>query len=297
VRVEVRRDALLRQPPAWLSRWTAEAEAQGCIASGTGLELAAQILEALPLDPAAAYQLLHASDTQTGYVDLGPENILQVASPILREGTPANAPAVESARITGLTVEVKTSSNLLGFETARYAIRPKPAGIGFAIVPLSAERHIQGAVTPAAAPAANHLQFPPDAAFYRLFYKAEEGTMRIMVVSGPTRAELDRRTDALRADPNACARLTSEACILIPKGVAVNPDVLVMLNGRDTALPVRTTVGRAIASAGEKSPQSVLPRLTVRRPYGGKPVSVEFDPASPEILGLILSGGEEIAWR
>ncbi len=296
VRVDIARDALLRQPPAWLSRWTAEAESRRCIAPGVGLELAARILEAVPLDPAAAYQLLHASDTQTGYVDLGPENRIQVASPILRDGTAGGA-LLDSAKITGLTVEVKASSNLLGFETAWYAIRPKTRGIGFVIAPVSAERHIEDTVTPATAPATNYLQFPPDAAYYRLFYKAEAGTMRIMIVSGPTRTELDRRTQALAADPNACVRLTREACVLIPEGVAVNPDVIVTVDGRETAVPVRTTVGRAIVSAGEKNPESVLARLSVRKPYRGRLVPVVFDSASSEILNLVLSGGEDIVWR
>ena len=297
MRVTVTRDGLLRQPPAWLSRWTVAAESQGCIAAGQGFKLASRILESLPLNPDAAYRLLHASDVETGYVDLGPENRLQVDSPILREGTPPDAPVIESAKITGLTVEVKTSANFLGFETAWYAIRPKPAGTGFSIVPISAERHIQGTVTPAPAPAANYLHFPPEASFYRLFYKAEQGTMKIMVISGATREELDGRTQAIAADPGACERFTREICILIPKGVALNPDIVVTVNGREAALPVRSTVRRAIAASGEKNAESLLPRLTVRRLYGGKPVPVEFDAASPEILNLILSGGEEISWQ
>src|ERR1039458_2376108 len=77
VRVTVTRDPLLKQPPGWLSTWTAHAELQGCIAAGEGLKLAARIVESLPLDPRAAWRLLHADDRQTGYVDLGPETRLQ----------------------------------------------------------------------------------------------------------------------------------------------------------------------------------------------------------------------------
>jgi hypothetical protein len=40
----------------------------------------------------------------------------------------------------------------------------------------------------------------------------------------------------------------------------------------------------------------VLPRLAVRRRYGGKLAPVEFDRNSTEILDLILIGGEKISW-
>ncbi len=101
VRVTVTRDRLLKQPPGWLSAWTAHAELQGCIAAGEGLKLAARIVESLPLDPRAAWRLLHADDRQTGYVDLGPETRLQVVSPILREGAPADAPILDASNLTG----------------------------------------------------------------------------------------------------------------------------------------------------------------------------------------------------
>jgi len=35
----------------------------------------------------------------------------------------------------------------------------------------------------------------------------------------------------------------------------------------------------------------------VHKLYAGKPIPVEFDRASPEILGLVLSGGEKISCK
>jgi hypothetical protein len=40
----------------------------------------------------------------------------------------------------------------------------------------------------------------------------------------------------------------------------------------------------------------VLPKLVVRKPYAGKPIPLEFA-ANPEILGMILAGGEELSWE
>jgi len=56
-------------------------------------------------------------------------------------------------------------------------------------------------------------------------------------------------------------------------------------------LALRSTVGAAIHL------DRVPPELKVYKLYDGKPVPVEFDRASPEILGLVLNGGEKISWK
>jgi hypothetical protein len=302
VRVTVTRDPLLKQPPGWLSAWTAQAESQGCIAAGEGLKLAARIVESLPLDPRAAWRLLHADDRQTGYVDLGPETRLQVVSPILREGAPPDALILDDSNLTGegnrLTLTLKSTPNLVGYETAWYAIQPKAGHIGFAITPLSAEKHIQGKVEPAAAPATNYLMFEPQAAYYRLFYKADQGEVVEVVLAAPTRAELDRQTQVFNSDPALCAQVPSQACVVIPKRVALNPFLAIAVNGSETTVPVGSTVRSAIqATTGARNIERPPPELKVYKLYAGKPVPVEFDGASPEILGLVLNGGERIFWK
>jgi hypothetical protein len=295
VRVTVSRDLLLKQPPGWLSAWTAQAESQGCVAAGEGLKLAARIVESLPLDPRAAWRLGHADDRQTGYVDLGPETRLQVVSPILREGAPPDAPIQNATNLTGegsrLTLTIESSPNLVGYETAWYAIQPKTGQIGFAITPLSAEKHIQGKVEAAAAPATNYLKFGPQAAYYRLFYKADQGEVVEVVLAAATRAELDRQTQAFNSGPALCAQVPSQACVVIPKRVALNPFLAIAVNGSEATIPVGSTVGAAIRL------ERVPPELKVYKLYAGKPVPVEFDRASPEILGLVLNGGEKISWK
>jgi len=295
VRVTVTRDPLLKQPAGWLNAWTAQAESQGCIAAGEGLKLAARIVESLPLDPRAAWRLLHADDRQTGYVDLGPETRLQVVSPILREGATPDAPILDASNLTGernrLTLTSKSTSNLVGYETAWYAIQPKAGQIGFTITPLSAEKHIQGKVEPAAAPATNYLKFEPQAAYYRLFYKADQGEVVEVVLAAPTCAELDRQTQAFNSGPALCAQVPSQMCVVIPKRVALNPFLAITVNGSETTVPVGSTVRAAIHL--ERLP----PDLRVYKLYAGKPIPVEFDRARSEILGLVLNGGEKISWK
>jgi hypothetical protein len=295
VRVTVTRDPLLQQPPGWLSAFAAQAESQGCIAAGEGLKLAERIVESLPLEPRAAWRLLHANDLQTGYVDLGPETRLQVVSPILREGSPPDAPILDTSSLTGdgtrLTLDLKSTPDLIGYETAWYAVQPKAGQIGFAITPLSAEKHIQGKVEPTAAPATNYLKFEPQAAYYRLFYKADKGEVVEVVLAAPTRAELDRQTRTFNSDPALCAQVLSQMCVVIPKRVALNPFLEITVNGSETTVPV----GSAVRAATRLD--RVPPDLRVYKLYAGKPVPVEFDRSGTEILGLVLNGGEKISWK
>ncbi len=295
VRVTVTRGPLLKQPQGWLAAWTAQAESQGCIAAGEGLKLAARIVESLPMDPRAAWRLLHANDLQTGYVDLGPETRLQVVSPILREGAPPDAPIMDTSNLTGegnrLTLDLKPTPNLIGYETAWYAVQPKAGQIGFAITPLSAERHIQGKVEPAAAPATNYLRFEPQAAYYRLFYKTDQGEVVEVVLAAPTRAELDLETRTFSSDPALCAQVPTQACVVIPRRVALNPFVAITVNGSETTVPPGSTVRAATHL------DRVPPDLKVYKLYAGKPVPVEFDRSGTEILGLVLNGGERISWK
>lgn len=304
IRATVTRDALLRQPSGWLSQWTADAEAQGCLAPGAGLELATRVVESVPLDPSAAYRLLHAGDIRKGYIDLGPESRLQVVSPILKNGAVSDAPILEVSGASGndarIDLAVTASENLVGIETAWYALLPKPDGVGSVIVPVAAERSIQGKVETVAAPAANYFQFSPKAAFYRLLYKTDPDGREIneIVIAGATRAELYGHTDALLADSSLCRTSDPEMCIAIPRQVGVNPYFTVTVNGAEVRLPVGGTVRQAIASGGgPPRVQDVLPQLALFKPYAGRPVRVEFDRNGAEILDLVLLGGESLSWK
>ena len=296
VLVTVTRDALGRQPPGWLSAWAAEIESHGCLAPGDGLKLAERIAESLPLNPDAAFHLLHASDRQ---VDIGLETRLQVVSPILREGAAPGAgiprPFATSENGTNLTLTL--TANLIGYETAWYAVEPKADQIGFAIAPLYAERNIQGETERRQQPATNYLQFPAEAAFYRVFYKADQTKFTALIIAARTRVQLEQLTKTLDTGTASCKKVSSELCVAIPKGVAINPFLAVTVNGSEVMVTWESTVRGAIRQAGEQEPEEVLPHLAVYKLYRGRPVVVEFDRSSPAILDLLLSGGEIISWR
>jgi len=301
VRLTITRDILLKQPVGWLSQWTTETEAQGCLAPHTGPLLAMRILESLPLDPSAAYRLLHADNIHKGYIDLGPQNELQVVSPVLKEGT--DAAVLETTSVTGsgarLDVGVKASPNLIGYETAWYAFRLKPDGSGSTITPLGAERTIAGKKEPEAGPATNWFRFPPQAGYYRMFYKtdpADNGITEI-VIGAPTPAGLDRLTEAMSADNATCEKSASTMCVVVPRQVAVNPFLHATVNGSDIRLNLGSTVRLAILAGGGFPTPADVPNLVVLKPYAGKLTPVEFSHASAAIFDVVLLGGESISWK
>jgi hypothetical protein len=299
LRVEVNGKALAAQPQGWLWNWTAEAESQGCIAAGEGLRLASRIVESIPLDARTAHRHLRAASSPSS-VEIGPESRLQVVTPIVRDGAAPDAPLVETASVSGsgrsIDVDVKATDSLLGFETAWYGFTPKSTGAGFTLAPLSAERTIQGITESAATPLAKYLRFPPESSFYRLFLKAdvEGNAVTQMVITAPTRAELNRRTKAIDADPSLCAA-PDGLCVAIPRRAALNVWTAIWVNGREVRVR-GGAVRSAIEAAGEKDPTRVLPTLAIERPFGGKLAPVEFDRASKSILDLVLIGGEKISW-
>jgi hypothetical protein len=305
VLVTVTRDMLLYpqqdqggQPQGWLAAWAAGIESQGCIGPGEGSLLAARIAESLPLDPALAFHLLYPNDRQSGQVDIAPPVRLQVVSPILRDGAAPDAPVLDtSGSGNSITVTLKSSDNLIGYETAWYAAQPKASGAGSTIAPLYAEWHLKDTTERRAQPATNYLQFPADAAFYRLFYKSGRTDFTALVVAAPTRAELDRRTGMLDTAAASCDKLNGNQCVAIPRRVAINPMVPVTVNGAEVMVAWGATVAEAIRNSGERQPEAVLSQLAVSRLFNGHPAPVEFDHSSPSILRLNLTGGEIVSWR
>ena len=116
LRVSVDVDALAKQSPGWLSRWSAELESQGCVAPGEGAKLAQAIMKSLALELNAAFRLLYPNDRVTGELDVLPRGRLHVLSPIVRE--PGAPILVSPSSVSGddhqLTLTFRSTDNLLG---------------------------------------------------------------------------------------------------------------------------------------------------------------------------------------
>jgi len=301
IRLTIKTAPLLTHPPGWLSNWGTSLEKRGCLRIGDGGVLAARVAEVVPLDPRAAFNLVRPSVLTAGYVDVGPEHRLKVVGPILREGAPPGASAIESSQVTGsggkLTVAVHTSKDFLGYETAWFGVQPLVGRPGSRIAVLSTEDNMGGKLTHPAKPRLDYFQFPADAAFYRLFYltRISKADHDIAVLAAPTQAELEELTQRFAADPEICATVAGR-CILIPRESAVVPHIVVTAAGSEIPVVTGGTVRDALKAAGVPKPEAVLPTLEVQRRYAGRLVRVLFNRGQPEILDLPLTGGEDIRW-
>jgi hypothetical protein len=285
ITLTVNRDELLDHPQGWLTEWTDQLESSACIAPGQGTILATRIAEALPFDPNRIFQLLHPNDIE-------PPERLQVVSPILRDGSPPDAPLVATGDVAGagndLTLTLKASNDLIGYETAVYEVRRKSSGPGFLIAPLYADRHIGDNVERTALPSTNYLAFPADASFYRLFLKSDQTDFTALLI-GATAREL------LPADVASC-NANDRRCVPIARRVAINQMIPVTVNGAEMMVRWGANVAEAIRTAGERRPQNTLASLTISKTYQQRAANVDFDRRSPAILDLPLNGGEIITW-
>ena len=293
----VRREMLLPQPAGWLNEWTADLESQGCIAPGAGPRLAEQIAGALPLEASQAFHLLYSNQ-----LDITPNMTIQVVSPIFRDGvaisnTTTLEPVDEQANGNNLTLGIRSSANLAGYETASYTVRRKPGGMGLSVVPLYADRHLGAEVERRPQPAIHYFRFPAEAAFYRVFYEAQQTEYTAIIIAARTRAELEQRARLLGTGAASCDKLNNELCVAVPKQVAINGLVSVTVNGSETWVAWGTSIGGVIRASGERQANILLPRLMVHKPFNGKPAAVEFERNNPAILNLVVTGGEAVAWK
>lgn len=168
---------------------------------------------------------------------------------------------------------------------------------GVSVPPLLTERHINGETERSSRTIQNYFQSLSGASFYELFYKGGQTEFTALLVGGATKADLDRRTKLLETGAASCEILNNEMCVAIPKRVAINPMVLVTVNGDEKLLNWGASVGSAIGSAGVQQLNSVLPRLSISKPYGDRTAVLEFNRMDSEIFSLKLMGGEIISWK
>jgi hypothetical protein len=296
IQVTATSELLIRQPTGWLSEWAAGLESQGCIAPGAGPSLAEQIAAALPFEMNQAIRLLYSDQ-----LDITPQMRIQVVSPILKEGAILNDPILATEETSGkgnsVSVGIKATANLLGYETAMYSVQPKVSGMGASIVPLYADRHIGDQTERRAEPATNYFRFPGNAAFFRVFYETEQNEYAALVIAAATRTELERRTKILEQGPASCVTLNNEQCVAVPRQVAINGLIPITVNGGPAWVIWGTNIGGVVRATGYRDANLVLGKLAVYKLYHGKLAAVEFDRASPAIFNLTLTGGEDISWR
>jgi hypothetical protein len=294
LQVTVFKEELLKQPSGWVFEQLAELESAGCVAPAYSEKLAEAIATSVPMPPAQAFRLLHSNE-----LEIVPRMTVQVVSPIVKDPT-AKGPLIEETKVEGnntsINLTLKASDNLLGVEIAQYSVTARPLG-GVTITPIAAERHVGSDVDRRPQPMTNYFDFPSDAAYLRVFYEATQTNYAAIIVAARTRADLEERSRRMALGQASCATLNHDLCREVPKEVAINGMVTVTVNGSPKLLTWGANLGTVMRAAGIRDTSALLPKLSVSRPYNGKSVPVEFDPSSPAILGLVMTGGEHISWK
>jgi hypothetical protein len=168
------------------------------------------------------------------------------------------------------------------------------------VVPRAAEIHIAGQVERQAAPRVDQFALESNARWFRFFVmtRLAGNDYNIVLLSAPTASDLETRTASFRRDAAGYLQTAGKASYAaMTKEIGVNPYVRVKVNGVETDVALGDSIRQTIEqTAGRGNAASVLPRLSVLKPYGGKLSRVEWDRNGQDILNLSLEGGEEIVW-
>jgi hypothetical protein len=226
------------------------------------------VLENVPLGLTVRYRLMHPNHARSGFVDIGAENRLEVITPILREGSGESVGALRETSVEatpkGLAVTLESSPDILSVETAWYQPR-------------------EGTIEPVGTPPRRNLFAGMRARYWRLVYKADQTSM---LVAADSHRELQASTEA-----GACSR-----CIVVPRSVAVNPYIGVMVNGSEVRVSVLTATLAGLVRAAGRKPEEVLSTLEISKRFEGKMIPVVFERTNPQVMGLVMEGNEIVRW-
>jgi len=170
------------------------------------------------------------------YIDLEPGWRLRIIAPITKSGT--YHVNLQSSAEQGNVISLKASDDLIGYETAYWALTARPGG-GVSVHLTSAEMTKEGKSEAIATPTRALVHVPKYARFLRIFYLTRKSAAdHDMALLGAGQfARLEAFTNRLREAPqDACADQPRERiyCEWIPAGMAVRQQVPKIVDGVTT---------------------------------------------------------------
>ena len=171
--------------------------------------------------------------TTREYVDLEPGWRLRIVAPVTRSGS--YHVGVKPIEQQGNVISLKTSDDLIGYETAFWSIIARPGG-GVSIRLASAELTLAGKPAPLPKPNRAVVHVPRSARFVRIFYLTRRSDAdHDMALAGAARLDqLEAFTRAFRDSPSeTCTDRPKQRlyCEWIPAGMAVRPEVPKIVDG------------------------------------------------------------------
>ena len=312
IRVEVRgnrghvfiqRDTLTARPPGWLPRWVDLLSERGCLPLSQRRPFVRTVLESYPLDLTRTYTVAFGQFYSASYVDFRRGQKLKVVGPVFRDGTPEGTRSVQpdAVEITGkdgnLSIAVRSSRNLIGYEESWYSIESTRDGV----LRASLERTTlfqDGEGKELQQPTVTRFRLVPESRFVRMIYftrVADASDHDVLIVSAARRSELEDRSRKVRENPSTCnASRAVDWCMENSLEVSFNLYVEVEYNGVSKVVIPGIRLGSFLTQETGMSIPQPLERVQIRRPYRNRLISVDFDPSSADVLSLPLQGGEEI---
>ena len=171
--------------------------------------------------------------TDREYVDLAPGWRLRIVAPVTKSGS--YDVKTEAVQQQGNVITLKSSDDLIGFETAFWSIKARPGG-GVSIQLVSAELTVDGKPSAIAKPTRALLHVPQSARYVRAFYltRKSDADHNMALAGAPRLDQLEAFTRAFHDSPNeACADYARQRhyCEWIPAGMAVRPEAPRMVDG------------------------------------------------------------------
>ncbi len=167
------------------------------------------------------------------YIDLIAGWRLRIVAPVTKSGS--YDVKTESSQQQGNVITLKSSDDLIGFETSFWSIKARPGG-GVSILLASAELTVDGKPSAIAKPTRALLNVPNTARYVRAFYltRKSDADHNMALAGAPRLDQLEAFTLAFRDSPNeACADYVKQHhyCEWIPAGMAVRPEAPTIVDG------------------------------------------------------------------
>ena len=252
---------------------------KGCLTSQEDERLRLALVEHFPLLPDAGHVFLFGDYGFTGVFDLTSDFRLHIIGPVYAPGSSVS------------------TSKPTGYETTDYVFAG-PGGDRRVTMSLSSVTETQLGRTEGVQKSApqNALPFPRSLAYFRLLFRNDLSSSNhsATIISAGDETQLNEATRLRESGPvDSCEGVSVQGATCTTFGAAfgVNAEMRVRVNGREVFVRVGGTVRDAIEL---RRPAAAPPNLMVRRLYQGRLIPITFDPASQDILGLVLMPGDEI---
>jgi hypothetical protein len=256
---------------------------KGCLRSMENAHLRRAITESVPLPPVVAYFFQLGSYDVTGFFDLTTDFRVQVVSPIYPDGA------------------IPSPERLMGYETAYYVFESRGKDDRIRLSLASATEVLLGQAAIEKHTLRNELAFSKSSGYFRLLFMADESSTnhvtRAILLSAPGENKLAEATNLRQIGPeNYCRTLSipNVTCTTFPRNFGVTPELRVRVNGKDAFIRVGGMIQEV---PGLDDPDSAARKtVKIHRPFRGHLIPVKFDPASEDILKLVVLPGDQIDW-